>query len=99
MSFVTTQPEMLTAAAGSLSGIGDSMTAGMSAAAAPTTGVVPPAADMVSAVTAAQFAAHAQLFQEVSAQAAAVHQQIVATLSGNATTYAVAEAVNAASAG
>lgn len=99
MSFVTTQPEMLTAAAGSLSGIGDSMTAGMSAAAAPTTGVVPPAADMVSAVTAAQFAAHAQLFQQVSAQAAAVHQQIVATLGGNATTYAVTEAANAASAG
>lgn len=28
MSFVTAQPEILTAAAGSLSGIGDSMTAG-----------------------------------------------------------------------
>lgn len=41
MAFVTAQPEVLTAAAGSLSGIGDSMTAGMAAAAAPTTGVVP----------------------------------------------------------
>lgn len=99
MSFVTAQPEILTAAAGSLSGIGDSMTAGMTAAAAPTTGVLPPAADMVSTMTAAQFAAHAQLFQQVSAQAAAVHQQIVATLGGNANAYAIAEAANATSAG
>lgn len=99
MSFVTTQPEMLTSAAGSLAGIGESMTAGVSAAAAPTTGVVPPAADMVSAMTAAQFATHAQMFQAISAQAAAVHQQIVATLSGNASTYAATEAANAASAG
>jgi hypothetical protein len=99
MSFVTAQPEVLTAAAGSLSGIGDSMTAGMAAAAAPTTGVIPPAADMVSAMTAAQFSTHAQLFQQVSAQAAAVHQQIVATLSGNSNAYALTEAANATAAG
>lgn len=99
MSFVNAQPEMLTAAAGSLSGIGESMTSGMTAAAAPTTGVMPPAADPVSAMTAAQFAAHAQMFQAVSAQAAAIHQQIVATLSGNAGVYLAAEAANAAAAG
>lgn len=99
MSFVTAQPENLTAAAGSLSGIGDSMTAGMTAAAAPTTGVIPPAADLVSAMTAAQFSTHAELFQQVSAQAAAVHRQIVATLSGNSNAYALTEAANATSAG
>lgn len=99
MSFVTTQPEMLSAAAGSLSGIGEAMKAGTAAAAAPTTGVVPPAADVVSAMTAAQFAVHAQMFQEISAQAAAVHDQLVATLGSNATAYAAAEAANAAGAG
>lgn len=99
MSFVTAQPENLTAAAGSLSGIGDSMTAGVTAAAAPTTGVTAPAADLVSAMTAAQFSVHGSLFQEVSAQAAAVHQQIVATLGSNANAYALTEAVNAAAAG
>lgn len=99
MAFVTAQPEVLTAAAGSLSGIGDSMTAGMAAAAAPTTGVVPPAADLVSAMTAAQFSTHAELFQQVSAQAAVVHQQIVATLGGNSNAYALAEAANATAAG
>lgn len=99
MSFVTAQPENLTAAAGSLSGIGDSMTAGVAAAAVPTTGVIPPAADVVSAMTAAQFSAHGQLFQQASAQAAAVHQHIVATLSGNSNAYAMTEAVNATAAG
>ncbi|CAJ1499534.1 PE family protein [[Mycobacterium] kokjensenii] len=99
MSFVTAQPEVLTAAAGSLSGIGDSMTAGMTAAAAPTTGVIAPASDLVSALTAAQFSAHGTLFQQVSAQAAAVHQQIVATLGSNASAYAYTEAVNASAAG
>lgn len=99
MSFVTAQPEVLTAAAGSLSGIGDSLTAGMTAAAAPTTGVIAPASDLVSALTAAQFSAHGTLFQQVSAQAAAVHQQIVATLGSNASAYAYTEAVNASAAG
>jgi hypothetical protein len=60
MSFVTTQPEALSAAATSLQGIGSALNAQNTAAAAPTTGVVPAAADEVSALTAAQFAAHAQ---------------------------------------
>ena len=54
MSFVTTEPEMLIAAAGDLQGIGSTMSAQNVAAAAPTTGVVPAAADEVSALTAAQ---------------------------------------------
>ncbi|MGH3561228.1 MAG: PE family protein [Mycobacterium sp.] len=99
MAFVTTEPEMLSAAAGNLAGIGESMTTGTAAAAGPTTGVVPPAADLVSALAAAQFAAHAEMFQAVSAQAAAIHQQMVATLGTNASSYAAAEAANAASAG
>ncbi len=99
MSFVITHPEILSAAAGNLAGIGDAMKAGTAAAAAPTTGVVPPAADLVSAMTAAQFAAHAQMFQAISTQAAAVHEQLVATLESNAAAYTVTEAANAAGAG
>jgi len=45
MSFVTTQPEMLASAAGGLQSIGSAVAAGNMAAAAPTTGVVPAAAD------------------------------------------------------
>jgi PE family len=99
MSFVTTQPEALSAAAGNLQGIGSSVSAQNAAAAAPTTGVVPAAADEVSALTAAQFAAHAQMYQAVSAQAAAIHEQFVNTLGISAVSYAATEASNAIAAG
>ena len=99
MSSVTTQPEALTSAAGALRGIGSSMSAQSAAAAAPTTGVVPAAADEVSALTAAQFAAHAQMYQAVSAQAAAIHEMFVNTLGISSGSYAATEAANAAAAG
>jgi hypothetical protein len=99
MSFVTTQPEQLAGAAGELAGIGSQMNVQNAAAAAPTTGLVPAAADEVSALTAAQFAAHAQMYQAVSAQAAAIHEMFVNTLATSAGSYAVTEAANAAAAG
>ena len=99
MSYVTTQPEALTAAASALQGIGSSLSAQNAAAAAPTTGVVPAAADEVSALTAAQFAAHAQMYQAVSAQATAVHEMFVNTLGVSSGSYAATEAANAAAAG
>jgi len=98
MSFVTTHPEALSAAAGSLQGIGSGVNAKNAAAAGPTTGVVPVAADEVSALTAAQFVAHAQLYQAVSAQAAAIHDMFVNTLGTSAGSYAATEAANAAQA-
>jgi PE family len=96
MSFVTTEPEMLAVAGGSLRAIGSAMHAGNAVAAAPTTGVIPAAADEVSALIAAQFAAHAAVYQAVSAQAAAVHELLVATLGASAGSYAAVEAANAA---
>jgi hypothetical protein len=98
MSFVTTQPEALSTAAGTLQGIGSTFVAGNTAAAAPTTGVVPAAADSVSALTATQFAAHAQMYQAISAQAAAIHEMFVNTLGVSAGSYAATEAANAAAA-
>ncbi|MBO0885706.1 MAG: PE family protein [Mycobacterium sp.] len=99
MSFVTTQPEMLAAAAGNLQGIGAAMAAQNAVAAVPTTGVVPPAADAVSALTATQFAAHAQIYQAVGAQAAAVHELFVRALGASAGSYAATETANAIAAG
>ena len=99
MSFVTTQPEALSAAATSLTGIGTTMSAQNAAVAAPTTGVIPAAADEVSALTATQFAVHAQMYQTVSAQAEAIHQLFVSTLGTSATAYAATEAANALAAG
>jgi hypothetical protein len=99
MSFVTTQPEALEVSANALLGIGSSVNAGNEAAQAPTTGVIPPAADQVSALITAQFVAHAQTYQAVSAQATAIHQQLVATLAVSATSYATTEAASAAAVG
>jgi hypothetical protein len=96
MSFVTTQPEASTSAASALQGLGSAMDAQNAAAAAPTTGVVPAAGDEVSALTAAQFAAHASLYQAVSAQATAIHELFVTTLGTSAASYAATEAANAA---
>jgi hypothetical protein len=98
MTFVTTQPDMLTAAAGQLEGLGTTFTAQNEAAAAPTTGVIPSAADEVSALTAVLFANHAQTYQAVSAQAAAMHEMFVRVLSASAGSYATTEAANAAAA-
>ena len=98
MIFVTAQPEMLAAAASRLQGIGSTLAAQNAATAAPMTGVVPAAADEVSVLTAAQFAGHAQTFQALSAQAAAMHENFVATLQTSAGSYAATEAANAAAA-
>jgi PE family len=99
MSFVATVPAALAAASGDLAGIGSVMVAQSAAAAGPTTGVVPAAADVVSALTATQFAAHAQMYQAVAAMAASVHSVVVSTLAGDAGWYAAAEAVNLATLG
>ena len=99
MSFVTTQPEALTAAATTLASVGSTMSAQNAATALPTTGVQPAAADEVSALTASQFAVHAQMYQAVSAQAEAIHQLFVNTLGTSATSYAATEAANAIAAG
>lgn len=94
MSFLTAQPDALAAAADNLGSIGAALSAGNAAAAAPMTGVLPPAADEVSALVAAQFATHAAMFQSVSAKAAAIHEQFVATLATSAGSYAATEAAN-----
>jgi PE family len=96
MSFVTTLPAMLASAAGELQSIGAVVAAENTAAATPTTGVVPAAADEVSALTAAQFAAHGVLYQELSAHATAIHELFVSALATSAGSYAATEAANAA---
>lgn len=99
MNFVTAQSEAMLGTAAQLAGIGAALSGQSAAAAPPTTGVVPAAADEVSVLTAAQFAMHAQLYQAVAAQADAVHQALVATLAANAGAYAGTEAGNTAAMG
>jgi PE family protein len=92
MSFVKTQPEMLSAAASDLQIISSAMSAENAVAATVTTGVVPAAGDAVSALTALQFSAHAQLYQAIGAQAAAVQELFATTLGASAGSYAATDA-------
>jgi hypothetical protein len=99
MSSVITQPEVLAAAAGKLHTINEALKARNAAAAAPTLGIVPAAGDLVSALTATQFASHAELYQTVSAQAAAVQELLATMLGASAGSYAATEAANATAVG
>ncbi|OBB64657.1 hypothetical protein A5758_20750, partial [Mycobacterium sp. 852014-50255_SCH5639931] len=95
MSFLTTQPDLLLAAAGQLQAIGSAVTAANSSAAFSITGVVPAAADKVSALTAATFAGYGQQYQAISAEASMIHEQFVSALGLSADSYAAAESANA----
>jgi hypothetical protein len=94
MSFVTAQPEALTYAAGKLQTLGSAMAAESAAAAAPTTGLVPAAADEVSALQATIFTAYGTLYQSVNAQATAIHELFVSTLGASAGSYMSTESLN-----
>lgn len=99
MSWVTSEPEMLSAASGDLAGVGSAMAAQNKIAAGPTTAVAPPAADVVSNLVAAQFAMQAQKYQALAAMAEQIHIQVVNNLQGSAGCYSAAEAANALAAG
>ncbi|KPN46482.1 PPE family protein, SVP subgroup [Mycobacterium intracellulare] len=89
MSFVTTQPQALAAAAAHLEGLGSPMAVQNGSAAASTTGVV-------EALQALQFATYGDLYQSVSAQANAIHETLVHTLGISAGSYGATEAANSA---
>ncbi|WP_204802017.1 PPE family protein, SVP subgroup [Mycobacterium riyadhense] len=98
MSFLQILPEELTAAATQLGALGTSMAAQNAAAAAPTTAIAPAASDMVSALQASLFTAYGTLYQQFSAEAAAIHDQFVNTLGISAGTYDATESINQAAA-
>lgn len=99
MSFLRAQPEVLDAVADGLHSVNEAVRAGSSVATTPTMGVVPAAADIVSILTAAQFASHAQLFQAISAEAASVREQLATTLGISARSYAATEIANLSAVG
>lgn len=95
MSYVIAAPEHVAAAASDLANIGSTISQANVAAVAPTSSVLAPAADEVSANIVALFGAHAQAYQALSGQAALFHQQFVQLMNGGAAEYAAAEAGNA----
>ncbi|MDC4422901.1 PE domain-containing protein [Acinetobacter baumannii] len=88
MSFVQTIPEFVAAAATDLARIGTTITSANATAMGPTSAVLAPGADEVSASIAALFDAHSQVYQALSAQAAAFHSQFVQLMNGGAMQYA-----------
>ena len=98
MSFVNTQPAAIAAAASQIEGIANSFAAESSAAASSTTDVLPAAADEVSGLQAGVFSTYGQLYQSVSAQAQAIHQQFVQLLNQSSGSYQSTETANQAGA-
>lgn len=95
MSSVLTEPAALRAAARGLTGISSQLAGRSATAANPTMSMIPPASDELSALTAAQFAACAEMYQSISAPAIAVHEIFVNALGASAGSHAAAEAANA----
>jgi hypothetical protein len=95
VSFLSAAPELMSAAALDLQGVGSALSEAHAAAAGATTRVAAAAADEVSTAIASLFSAHAEEFQALGAQAAAFHDQFVRALSASAGSYAGAEGANA----
>ena len=98
MAYVNTAPPAIAAAAAQLEGIGNSFSAESAAAATPTTAIAPAASDEVSALQAGVFSTYGQLYQTVSADAQAIHQQFVNLLQSSSGSYQDTEAANQAGA-
>jgi PE family len=95
---VTTEPQLLAAAAADAAGIGSTINEASAAAAGRITGVAPAAVDEVSTATATLFNAYAGEFRSLLDQAEAFHARFAQALSVAGSAYAQAEAVNAAAA-
>ncbi|ORW88844.1 hypothetical protein AWB92_22180 [Mycobacterium sp. IEC1808] len=94
MSFVITEPELVTAAADDLAGIRANLSEATAAAAAPTTGIAAAAADEVSAAISEVFGTYGREFHAAAAQAAAFHDEFVSLLNGSAAAYLGTEIAN-----
>ena len=91
MSYVLAAPELMTAAATDLAAIGSAVDAAHAAAAAPTTGLIPAAADEVSTGIAALFSSSAADYQAIAGKASTPQGQFVTNLTTSAGAYAGAE--------
>src|SRR6202012_5271700 len=95
MSFVIAAPDLVQSAAQDLAGIHASLAEAAATVAAPTTGVVPAAADEVSAAISSLFGNFGKQFQLLSAQAQAFHSNFVSLMNAGAGAYLNTEIANA----
>ena len=96
MRYVTTAPETLAATAADVERIGTAISQASSAAAGPTSGLLAPAADEVSAAVTTLFGGYGQAYQAAVRQAVAFHGEFTQALTAAGSAYAQAEAGNAA---
>ena len=94
-SFVVAVPDLVQGAAQDLAGIQASLSEAAATIAGPTTGVMPAAADEVSAAIAAMFGNFGQEFQFLNAQAQAFHAEFVNVMNAGAGAYLSTEIANA----
>jgi len=93
--FVTANPGSIAAASTGAQAIGSEIAAGNAAAAEPTSGVLPPGLDEVSALAAVFFNTHAMMYQAFGAMHTAFHEMFAATLGVSSGSYAATEVANA----
>jgi hypothetical protein len=86
------EPEMMITAATDLAGIGSTLSEAHNAAAGPTVGLVPAAADEVSAAITKVFSQHAADYQALAAKAAAFGDQFSTNLKASAFSFTELEA-------
>lgn len=96
MANLITVPETLASTAADVQGIGSAINAAGANAAGQTTGVVAAAEDEVSAAIANLFGAYGRQYQATLAQAEAFHTEFTRALAAASSSYAQAEAANAA---
>ena len=96
MRYVTTAPETLASTAADVERIGTAISQAGSAAAGPTSGLLAPAADEVSAAVTTLFGGYGQAYQAAVRQAVAFHGEFTQALTAAGSAYAQAEAGNAA---
>ncbi|WP_155770277.1 PE family protein, partial [Mycobacterium asiaticum] len=97
MSYLIAAPELISAAASNLAMLEAAIAAASTAVTAPTTAVLAAGGDEVSAAIAALFSTHGRVYQVLSAQAAAFHQQFVRALVAGVDSYIGADAAAARS--
>jgi PE-PPE domain/PE family len=92
MTYLIAEPEFMTAVAADVEQIGSAIGAANAAAAGPTSGVIAPAADEVSAAITKLFGQFGQEYRAAVAQAAVFHSQFARALTAAGGAYAAAEA-------
>ena len=91
MTYLTTEPELLSTVASDIDGIGSAITSANRAAAGPTSQLLAPAADDVSTAVTKLLGVYSQEYQAVAASAAAFHSRFTQALAAAAGAYAAAE--------